>query len=101
MYVCVCVPVRVCVHFESGSHQFVHLHQLLLLLVELFVFDIQHHLETLQLLLQVEGVSVLLQGPVRMTPSQKERKEMFVFKGQRFVTLKTPQEFESDMSSEG
>lgn len=66
---CVCVFLFVCVHFESGSHQFVHLHQLLLLLVELFVFDIQHHLETLQLLLQVEGVSVLLQRPVRMTPS--------------------------------
>lgn len=42
------------------THQFVHLHQLLLLLMQLVVLDLQHHLQTLQLLLQVHGVRVLL-----------------------------------------
>lgn len=38
------------------THQFVHLHQLLLLLMQLVVLDLQHHLQTLQLLLQVHCV---------------------------------------------
>lgn len=46
----------------SDPHQFVYLHQLFLLLVELFVFDIQHHFEAFQLLLQIQGVRVFLQG---------------------------------------
>lgn len=46
----------------SNPHQFVYLHQLFLLLVELFVFDIQYHFEALQLLLQIQGVRVFLQG---------------------------------------
>ena len=45
-----------------SSHQFVNFHQLLLLLVELFVFDIQHHFEAVQLLLQIQGVGVLLES---------------------------------------
>lgn len=43
------------------SHQFVHVHELLLLLVQLVVLDLQNHLQALQLLLQVERVGVLLQ----------------------------------------
>lgn len=44
------------------SHQCRYLHHLLLLHVQLFVFDIQYHLEALQLLFQIQRVGVLLRG---------------------------------------
>lgn len=46
---------------SGRPHQLVHLHQLLLLLVQLAVLHLQHHLEALQLLLQVQRVGILLQ----------------------------------------
>lgn len=46
-----------------ASHQLVQLQRHLLLLVQLLVLDVQHHLEALQLLLQIQSVGVLLWGP--------------------------------------
>lgn len=44
-----------------GAHHFGHLHQFVVLLVQLFVLDIQHYLEALQFLFQIQGVGVLLE----------------------------------------
>lgn len=46
-----------------ASHQLVELQRHLLMLVQLLVLDVQHHLEALQLLLQIQSVGVLLWGP--------------------------------------
>lgn len=48
---------------SPASHQLVELQRHLLLLVQLLVLDVQHHLEALQLLLQIQSVGVLLWGP--------------------------------------
>lgn len=48
-----------------SSHQFADVQELFLLLVQLFVFDLQHYFETLQLLLQIQSVRVLLRGTKR------------------------------------
>lgn len=45
---------------QVDAHQLVHLHELLVLLVQLVVLDLEHHLKALQLLLQVHRVGVLL-----------------------------------------
>lgn len=39
-----------------GAHKFVHLHEFVVLLVQLFVLDLQYYFEVLQLLLQIQGV---------------------------------------------
>lgn len=49
----------------TSSNQLFQFHQLLLLLVKLLVFDIQNHLEAVQLLLQVQSVRVSLLGKGR------------------------------------
>lgn len=49
----------------SSPYQLFQLHQLFLLLVKLLVFDIQNHLEAVQLLLQVQSVRVSLFGKAR------------------------------------
>ena len=52
--------MQLCV--SKDSYHFVHLHEFLVLLVELLVFDVQHHFKTLQLLLQIERVGVRLKA---------------------------------------
>lgn len=59
----VCLPSALQPKFSwLGSHQLVHLHQLLLLLVQLLGLHVQNHFEALQLLLQVHRVGVLWGG---------------------------------------
>ena len=45
---------------KIDPYQFVHLNELLLLLVQLVVLDLQYHLQTFKLLLEVHCVGVLL-----------------------------------------
>lgn len=55
----------------TSSYQLFQFHQLLLLLVKLLVFDIQDHLEAVQLLLQEQSVRVSLWGKTRDGSSLK------------------------------
>lgn len=55
----------------TSSYQLFQFHQLLLLLVKLLGFDIQNHLEAVQLLLQVQSVRVSLLGKARDGSSLK------------------------------
>lgn len=55
----------------TSSYQLFQFHQLLLLLVKLLVFDIQNHLEAVQLLLQEQSVRVSLLGKARDGSSLK------------------------------
>lgn len=47
----------------TSSYQLFQFYQLLLLLVELLVFDVQNHFEAVQLLFQVQSVGVSLSEP--------------------------------------
>lgn len=49
----------------TSSYQLFQFHHLLLLLVKLLGFNVQDHLEAVQLLLQVQSVGVSLLGRVR------------------------------------
>lgn len=55
--------------WNSHSYHFVHLHEFLVLLVQLIIFDFQHHFKTFQLLLQIESLGVLLKEHKKMKRS--------------------------------
>lgn len=44
---------------SKTSYQFVYVHEFLVLLMNLLVFDVQHHFKAFKLLLQIKGVRVL------------------------------------------
>ena len=44
----------------KGTYQFLHFHQLYILLVQLLVLDLQHSFQALQLLLQIHDLRVFL-----------------------------------------
>lgn len=58
--ICLCRNVHSSVCVCVCPHQSVHLHQFLVLLVELAGFDLQNHSQALQLLLQIHHVRVPL-----------------------------------------
>lgn len=84
-----CYPARIIICFNP--HQFVYLHQLFLLLVELFVFDIQHHFEALQLLLQIQGVRVFLQGQRNTAKIDKTSKISSLWQQREWYVVNMPE----------
>lgn len=69
----------------TSYYQLFQFHQLLLLLVKLFVFDVQNHLEAVQLLLQVKSVRVSLLGKARDGSSAFELLTHCCFTWQRLL----------------